>query len=173
MRQNTPHHLFFPNKILFYIRSYYSPKPWKHIHKFKNHFCSKQTSPFIIINSSPKKGTLPEVPTGVFNLWWGTTNTIVFPNHLLGFNWQSLQGGEDPLGEDMATHSRILAWTEEPGHGVIQRSDLAQAHTSNNHTRAYCFKFTLSEHMYTENKSFLNQLLGWPWWGLYILILLR
>ena len=24
-------------------------------------------------------------------------------------------GWEDPLGEEMATHSSILAWTEEPG----------------------------------------------------------
>ena len=24
-------------------------------------------------------------------------------------------GREDPLGEEMATHSSILAWTEEPG----------------------------------------------------------
>ena len=69
----------------------------------------------------------------------------------------------------MATHSSILPgdpWTEEPGHGVARRSDLAQVHTNNNHTPAYCFKFTLSMykeeilHTYTQNKSFLNQLLG-------------
>ena len=47
----------------------------------------------------------------------------------------------------MATHSSILPgdlWTEEPGHGVARKSDLAQEHTNNNHTPAYCFKFTLS-----------------------------
>ena len=138
---------FFPNKTLLYLRSYYSPKPWKHIHKFKSHFCSKQTSPFIIINSSPKKGSLPEVPTGVFNLRWGTINATVFPNHLLGFKWQASPSGEDPLEEGMATHSSILAW-RSPGqrslagssHGVTQRSDLAQTHTSNNHTPAYFLK---------------------------------
>ena len=44
----------------------------------------------------------------------------------------------------MATHSSILPgdlWTEEPGHGVAWKSDLAQVHTNNNHTPAYCFKF--------------------------------
>ena len=29
--------------------------------------------------------------------------------------WVQSLGWEDPLEEEMATHSRILAWTEEPG----------------------------------------------------------
>ena len=42
---------------------------------------------------------------------------------------QSLSG-EDPLKEEMATHSSILAWkiprTEEPGHGVTEESDATE-----------------------------------------------
>ena len=29
--------------------------------------------------------------------------------------WVQSPGGEDPLEKEMATHSSILAWTEEPG----------------------------------------------------------
>ena len=43
--------------------------------------------------------------------------------------WVQSLGGEDPLEEEMATHSSILAWeipwTEEPGdHGVKKEYDL-------------------------------------------------
>ena len=56
--------------------------------------------------------------------------------------WTRSLGGEDPLEEEMATHSSILAWripwTEEPG-GIQSmesqrvrhdRSDLARTHTN-------------------------------------------
>ena len=56
--------------------------------------------------------------------------------------WTQSLGGEDPLEEEMATHSSILAWripwTEEPG-GIQSmesqrvrhdRSDLARTHTN-------------------------------------------
>ena len=56
--------------------------------------------------------------------------------------WTQSLGGEDPLEEEMATHSSILAWripwTEEPG-GMQSmesqrvrhdRSDLARTHTN-------------------------------------------
>ena len=37
-------------------------------------------------------------------------------------------GGEDPLEEEMATHSSILAgkipWTGEPAHGVAKELDM-------------------------------------------------
>ena len=50
---------------------------------------------------------------------WGTDkNAEVFCHHLVAFSLISL-GQEDPLEEEMATHSSILAWripwTEEPG----------------------------------------------------------
>ena len=41
--------------------------------------------------------------------------------------WVRFLGREDPLEEEMVTHSNILAWiipwTEEPVHGVIVRHD--------------------------------------------------
>ena len=60
-------------------------------------------------------------------------------------------GQEDPLEEEMATHSSILAWkipwTEEPGgvtvHGVAKESDTTE-HTARTHT-PFCL-FHLSQH---------------------------
>ena len=44
----------------------------------------------------------------------------------------SILGQEDPLEEEVATHSRILAWripcTEEPGRGH-KESDMTEEHT--------------------------------------------
>ena len=55
-------------------------------------------------------------------------------------------GGEDPLEEEMATHSSILAWkilwTEEPGglhtvHGVT-KSDMTECTHTHAHTHKVC-----------------------------------
>ena len=64
---------------------------------------------------------------------------------------QSL-GQEDPLEEEMAIHSSILAWkipwTEEPGrvtvHGVAKESDTTE-HTACTHTHSCLFH--LSQHL--------------------------
>ena len=39
-----------------------------------------------------------------------------------------------PPGKETATHSRILAWTEEPGglHGVAKESDVTEQLTTTN-----------------------------------------
>ena len=46
--------------------------------------------------------------------------------------WVRSLGQEDPLEEEVATHSRILAWkipcTEEPGRGH-KESDMTEEHT--------------------------------------------
>ena len=53
--------------------------------------------------------------------------------------------GEDPLEEEMATHSSILArkipWTKEPGHGVTEESDTIATEQHNIHvciTKSLC-----------------------------------
>ena len=50
-------------------------------------------------------------------------------------------GPKDPPGEETATHSRILAWTEEPGglHGVAKESDVTEQLNNNK----YIMKFTI------------------------------
>ena len=55
--------------------------------------------------------------------WWGFPGGSEVKNLPVMQKMQEIQvqflGGEDPLEEEMATHSRILAWeipwTEEPG----------------------------------------------------------
>ena len=51
-------------------------------------------------------------------------------------------GPKDPPGKEMATHSSIHAWTEEPGglHGVTKESDVTEQLNNNK----YVMKFTVS-----------------------------
>ena len=55
--------------------------------------------------------------------------------------WVGFLGLKDPLEEEMATHSSILAWSipwaEEPGrlvHGVCKESDMTEQLNTHTHT---------------------------------------
>lgn len=63
-------------------------------------------------------------------------------------------GPKDPPGKEMATHSSIHAWTEEPGglHGVTKESDVTEQLNNNK----YVMKFTVSA---------IFKWTGLPWWS--------
>ena len=58
--------------------------------------------------------------------------------------WVRSLGQEDPLEEGMATHSRILAWTEEPGGLQSMGSQRVRYHWAIKHSTfsytAICFR---------------------------------
>jgi len=52
----------------------------------------------------------------VIFLWGGFLCGLAVKNPpAMWKTWVQSLGQEDPLEEEMATHSSILAWTEEPG----------------------------------------------------------
>ena len=57
--------------------------------------------------------------------------------------WVRSLGWEDPLEDGMATHSSILAWTEEPGRLQSKESDTAERLSTVQHNDKTGETFTL------------------------------
>ena len=89
--------------------------------------------------------------------------------------WARILGGEDPLEEEMATHSSILAWripwTEEPGGQQSIGSQRVQYDWATNSFLPFCLPLPTFSSPKTMQASFLDLLalflcvyddLGWP-----------
>ena len=81
--------------------------------------------------------------------------------------WVQSLGWEDPLEEEMATHSRILAWkipwTEEPGgvQSTGSQSDTTETHT-HTCTHSDMRSHTLSAHPYSRHPHSLLHAVTFP-----------